>query len=122
MKKPQRTNRKSLIVSEHLTCGELARLCGVTSSAIRKRMTRGVYQNTIIDESSRRGFPDKSRPRLIYIFDPAIPQEVRHQWKTIQRENLGLPPVDNREIMNELAEMKVMMKTLLSTETEKRGN
>lgn len=112
MKKPHRTNRKSLIVGEWLSPMELARLCGVTSSAIRKRISRGVYRNIKIDESTKQGLPDKGKPRRIHIFDPAIPEDVRSRWKLIQEQTFGLTTQRDDLLLDEIREIKTMLKSI----------
>jgi hypothetical protein len=91
---------------------ELARLCGVTSSAIRKRISRGVYRNIKIDESTKQGLPDKGKPRRIHIFDPAIPEDVRSRWKLIQEQTFGLTTQRDDLLLDEIREIKTMLKSI----------
>jgi hypothetical protein len=117
MTKPRRTNRKSLILGENLSCGELARLCGVTSSAIRKRVKRGLYENTR-DENDKRGFTSRGKSHRININDPGISEDVRNRWKRIQEQTFGLVARRDDLILEELQKINTLLKFVLERVTK----
>jgi hypothetical protein len=90
-------------VRDWLTPAQLGRLCGLKPNTIRKRIARGVYRNTMIDESHRRGFL-KRKALLININDSAIGEDVRILHRKRQEQILGMFPRDNARICTQMME------------------